>query len=70
MNHICNPTTRSFQNSKYRASITGNSVITCDEIMEVEETETVIINFNEKKMQSVTQKIYVFYLPFHQLLLH
>ena len=57
--------------SKYLASIIDNSMITCDEIIDAEaksydeETRTVIINFNEKKMQFVKQKISIFYLPFY-----
>ena len=40
-----------------------DSAITCDDIIE-EETKTVTANFNEK-MQSVKQKIFIFYLPFY-----
>ena len=47
---------------KYLASITDDSVITCDEI--IEETKTVSTNFNEKR-QPVEHKIYIFYLPFY-----
>ena len=36
---------------KYLASITDNSAITCDEIIELldEETKTILTNLNEKK---------------------
>ena len=44
--YIWNPATRSCENGKYLASITDDSVITCDEI--IEET-TFPTNFNEKK---------------------
>ena len=43
-----NPTTCSCKNGKYFASITDNSVITCDEIIDVKEAKKVTTNFNEK----------------------
>ena len=52
--YIWNPPICSCENSKYLASIIGNSVIMCDEIIEVEaksfdeETKTVPRNFNGK----------------------
>ena len=52
--YIWNPPICSCENSKYLASIIGDSVIMCDEIIEVEaksfdeETKTVPINFNGK----------------------
>ena len=36
------------ENGKYLASITENSVITCDEIIDAEETKTIPTNFNER----------------------
>ena len=45
--HICdvwNPSTGSCENGKYLASIMDDSMIICDEIIDVKET-----NFNEKK---------------------
>ena len=60
---IWNPATCSCENGKYLASINDDSVITCDEI--IEETKTVPTNFNEKKIQPVKQKNYIFYFPFY-----
>ena len=74
--HICekdyiwNPATCICENGKYLASIFGYSVITCDEIIDVEamsykeETKTIPINFNKKK-QPVKHKIFTFYLHFY-----
>ena len=53
--YIWNPATCSCENGKYLASIIDDSVITCDEI--TEETKTVITKCNEKKIQSVEQKL-------------
>ena len=52
--HICekdyiwNLVTCSCKNGKYLASMTDDSVITCDEIIDAE-TKTISANFNEKK---------------------
>ena len=43
--YIWNPAPCSYENSKYLASITDDSVITCDEIIE-KETKTFPTNFN------------------------
>ena len=65
--HICeidylwNPATCSCKIGKYLASITDDSIITCDEDAE-EETKTITTNFN-KKMQCLKQKNYIL-LPF------
>ena len=40
-NYIWNPATCSCKNGKYLASITDNSMITCDEVMDAEETKTI-----------------------------
>ena len=65
---IWNLASCSFENGKYLASITDNSVIMCNEIIE-EETKTVTTNFNEKnktkKTQSAKQDFSIFYLHFH-----
>ena len=61
--YIWNPTTRSCKNDKYLASITDNSLITRDEI--IEEIKTARTNFNGKKPPAVKQKISLFYLPFY-----
>ena len=47
-NYIWNPATYSCENGKYLASITDDSAITCDEIIESynEETKTIPTNFN------------------------
>ena len=46
-----NPATCNCENGKYLASIIDDLMITCDEIIDAEDT-----NFNEKKMQLVKQK--------------
>ena len=65
---IWNLASCSFENGKYLASITDNSVNMCNEIIE-EETKTVTTNFNEKnktkKTQSAKQDFSIFYLHFH-----
>ena len=48
-----------WENGKYLASITDNSVIMCDEIIE-EETKTVTTNFNEKK-RNLQIKIFFYF---------
>ena len=52
----------SCKNSKYLASITGGSVITCDEIIEERKTAQQILM---KKKSPVKQKVSIFYLPFY-----
>ena len=54
-----NPSTCSFP--KYLASITDDSAITCDEIIEScdEKTKTVTANFNEKRATCKIQNFYV-----------
>ena len=53
-NYIWNPTTCICKNEQYLASIIGDSVITCDEIIDAkaksnnEKTKTVPTNLNEK----------------------
>ena len=70
MKNIINPTISSCENGKYLASITDNSVITCDETIDaepklhVEETKTVTKTFKEEK-QCVKHKISTFYLHFY-----
>ena len=48
-NYIWNPAACSSKNGKYLASNIDNSVITCDEIIDVEKKETIPANFSEKK---------------------
>ena len=60
--HIWNPTTWSFENAKYLASITESSVITCDKI--IEETKTVTAGFNEKSSICKTKKFYILFAFF------
>ena len=43
-NYIWNPATCCCENGKYLASIIDNSVITCDEIINAEETKTILKN--------------------------
>ena len=52
--YIWNPATCSCKNGKYLASIIDDSAVTCDEIIDEEETKTI------PKIQSVKQKVYVF----------
>ena len=49
-----------WENGKYLASITDNSVIMCDEIIE-EETKTVTTNFKEKKKSNLQNKIFLYF---------
>ena len=51
----------SCENGKYLASITDDSVIACDEVIESndEETKTISTNFNEKKATCKTQNLYI-----------
>ena len=44
--YMWNPATCSCGNGQYLASISDNSVITCDEI--IEKTETILTYFHEK----------------------
>ena len=55
------------ENGKYLVSIIDNSVITCDEIIDAVETKTKTKKKQilMKKMQSVKQKIPIFYLSFY-----
>ena len=54
--HLCekhyfwDPATCKYENGKYLASIMDDSVITCDEVLELynEEIKTIPTNFNEK----------------------
>ena len=46
-NYIWSPATCSCENIKYVGSIIDNSVITCDEIIEM--TKTITTSFNEKR---------------------
>ena len=50
------------KNGKYLASITDDWVITCHEI--IEETKTVLINFNERKGTCKAKKLHVL-IAFH-----
>ena len=46
---IWNLATCSCRDGKYLVSISDDSLITCDEIIDMEETKTVTTSFNEKK---------------------
>ena len=59
---FCNSVRYSCEKGKYLASFIDNSVITCDEIIDGEESKTVTTNFDEKK-QFVKHKLSIFYLP-------
>ena len=52
-----NPATWSYKNGKYLASITDDSEIACDEIIEV--TKGIPTSFNEKKMACKTKNVYI-----------
>ena len=60
--HICekdyiwNSATCSCGNGKYLAGIIDHSVITCSETIDVEETKTVVTNFNGKNAICKTKK--------------
>ena len=58
MEYIWNPAKCSCANGKCLGSITDDSVIIGDEIMEAE-TKTVPSNFNEKKINCKTQNWYI-----------
>ena len=55
--YLQKPAKCSYEIGKYFASIKDDSAITSDEI--IEETETVLTNFNEKKSVCKTQKFYI-----------
>ena len=69
--HICekdyiwNPVTYSCQNGKYLATITDNSVITCDEIIDREaksydkKTKSITTNFDEKNVICKIKNFYI-----------
>ena len=65
--HICDfishPATKSCKNGKYLVSIIGDSVINCDEIVDAKEAKTITTNLM-KKIQSIKNKISIFYLTF------
>ena len=51
--YIWNPVTCSCKNGKYLASITGDSVIKCDEILDTTNTfltKTILTDFNDPKI--------------------
>ena len=56
-NYVWNPAICSCKNEKFLASITDNSVSTCDKI--IEETKAVPTNFNEKNITCKTQHFYI-----------
>ena len=60
--YIWNPATCSCENGKYLASITDDSVITWDKI--IEETKTIPTNFNEEKV-ACKKNICIIYFPFY-----
>ena len=49
----------SFKNGKYLASIIGDSVLTCDKIIDNQETKTIPKNFNEKNITCKTHNFYI-----------
>ena len=63
--NIRNPATCSCENGKSIMVIIDDSVITCDETIDLEETRTVRTSFNEKKMQLLKQKISIFFFSFY-----
>ena len=60
--HILNPAACSCKNGKYLASITNNSVIMCDEIVEEQKQLQQILL---RMVQLVEHKISIFYLLFY-----
>ena len=57
--YIWNPAACCCENGKYLASIIDNSVITCDEIINAEETKTIPKNL------ICETKVSIFYLSFY-----
>ena len=59
--YIWNPTTCSYQNRKYLASVMDDSVIQCDKFIEPqdEETKTVPASFNQNKATCQKQNFYI-----------
>ena len=55
--YIWNPVTCNCENGKYLASVIGDSVIMCDDI--IEETKTVATSFNEKNAIYKTKDFYI-----------
>ena len=55
--NIWNPVTCNCENGKYLASVIGDSVIMCDDI--IEETKTVTTSFNEKNALYKTKDFYI-----------
>ena len=64
--YIWNPASCSCKNGRYLANIMDDSVIMCDEIVELydEEAKTVSTNLNEKKTP-VKHRVSIFYLHFY-----
>ena len=64
--HILNTTTYSCEKGKYLASITNNSVITCDGILE--QTKMIATNFNERKITCKTKNFTCFFINCHYII--
>ena len=67
--YIWNPATCSCRNGKYLASVTDNSAITCDEVIDAEpksnnEETSCATNFNENSITYKTRNFCI-YLPFY-----
>ena len=56
--YIWNPATYSCENGKYLASITDNSVITYQKIIDMVETKTVTTNINKKNRICETKSFF------------
>ena len=59
--YVWNPATCNCENGKYLASITDDSAITCDQVIESydEKIKTIPTNFNKKKASCKIQNLYV-----------
>ena len=59
--YIWNPSTCSCEYGKYLTSITEDSAILCDKVMESfdKETKTIPTSFSEKKVFCKTQNVYI-----------
>ena len=55
--NIWNPATGSCENIKYVGSIISNSLITCDEVIEMR--KTIPASFNEKDCNLLNKKFYI-----------
>ena len=67
--YVWNPATFNCKNRKYLASITDDSAVTCDEIIESHNEYVEVKSYDKqiltKRKQPVKRKIFIFYLHFY-----